>query len=115
MTGGETCTIITAPRKGERYKCSVQARNRCRILSNHSNSIEISVPGKWSNIKLFFLTYIMKYSGIEDDIVSVSSKTTIAAVIVGIVLTVATVLILTTTAAICCTLFSQHKRYGYLC
>lgn len=45
VPGNKTCATITL-RKGKTYKCSVQAQNQCQLLSNHSNSIEIHIPGK---------------------------------------------------------------------
>ncbi len=45
VPGDETSATIIL-RKGETYKCSVQAQNWCQLLSNRSNSIEISIPGK---------------------------------------------------------------------
>ena len=45
VPGDKTCATITL-RKGKTYKCSVQAQNQCQLLSIHSDSIEIHIPGK---------------------------------------------------------------------
>lgn len=46
VSGGKTSTnITTLAEKGERYNCSVQAKNCCQLLSNSSASIEIQIEG----------------------------------------------------------------------
>ena len=47
--GGSTATIITLPRREEKYSCSVQARNMCQLLSNDSTFVDIYITGIYSN------------------------------------------------------------------
>ena len=105
VPGDKTCATLTL-KKGERYKCSVQVRNWCQLLSNHSDSIEVYVPGK--DFHNFSLSYNLYPLIIADD-VTVTDKTN-TTVIIGVLFTIATVLFLSI-VAVGCALISQRRRY----
>lgn len=105
VSGDKTCTTVTL-RKGERYKCSVQAWNRCKLLSNHNDSIEVHVPGKRLIITTSALQLLCPLFTADD--VTVTGNTTM---IIGVVFTVVAVLVLLLSiTAVCCALFLQHSR-----
>ena len=105
VSGNKTCATITL-RKGERYKCSVQARNKCKLLSNHSDSIEVYVPGKRLIITISALQLLCPLFT-ADDVSKINTT-----VIIAVVFTVVAVLILLLSiTAVCCALFLQHSRY----
>ena len=108
VSGNKTCATVTL-RKGERYKCSVQAQNRCKLLSNHSDSIEVYVPGKRLIITISALHLLCPLFTADDVTVTGKINTT---VIIAVVFTVVAVLILLLSiTAVCCALFLQHSRY----
>ena len=107
VPGDKTYATI-ALQRGGRYKCFVQTRNRCQLLSNHSDSIEVFVPGKVSQIKFSPNSDLVLYTADE---VTITVKTN-TAVIIGILFTVATILFLSI-VAVGCALISQHMyRYS---
>ena len=111
VSGDKTCATVTL-RKGERYKCSIQARNRCKLFSNHSDSIEVYVPGKRLIITISALQILYPLFTADDVTITGKINTTLT---IAVVFTVVVVLILLLSiTAVCCALFLQHSRYVYI-
>ena len=113
---GDDTYATVALKRGGRYKCSVQDLNRCQLLSNHSNSIEVYVPGKASQIKFSpnSDSNLILYTCTADE-VTLTVKTN-TALIIGILFTIAAILFLSI-VALGCALISQHmyryRRYTF--
>ena len=105
VPGDKTCTTITL-RKGKTYKCSVQAQNQCQLLSNHSDSIEIHIPGKL--VHSFSNSNMIHDSLITDD-VALPAKNNTAIVIIGVLFSVAALLFLSI-LVVYFALITQNRR-----